>query len=505
MTENVTVKLFPLGDEYVPFEGSDLHRAFMTDVKQHEIRQILKQRFSALLEVGKKLINNSFYPNVSPGSRTLSEQELDSLEEIAPNLVSTNDPLTHSMPQFISEYNELDEHKAYALSTMIRMMNQFFLQLDKLSNDNAFEDLTVTTNEVDPIKALPILTHQHLLTLAKKRLVEESDNNGHSSEEFSMNHLFKKFCEEKKRSVKETTLHHYQMSFAMLSEWYGSELDVREIDKKLAVEIKRKVMERSGMGQNHQALSAKRINAILSNFRTFMTWYLAHSDEDKPNPFSGLDVKENRQTQRFERRKFESNELSQVLNYQFKRSNEAQGFRTAAYWFPILGRYTGMRLNEIAQLTPKQIKLEGEIWLIDLHGASLKTEGSERIIPIHPKLVELGFIEFVKKQRHKGTARVFPELKKGAHSLGDSISRWFNRTMLKNIGINKDDEHLNGNKIDFHCLRKTFSDELLCMGVELSLVKTLMGHSMDDDITYRHYKSSQTDIKVLYDIVCKIK
>ena len=70
------------------------------------------------------------------------------------------------------------------------------------------------------------------------------------------------------------------------------------------------------------------------------------------------------------------------------------------YWLPLLGLYTGARVNEVCQLNPQcDIKEDGGIWFMEFSG---QTDGDERIVkrvknavsrrkvPIHPVLLELG-------------------------------------------------------------------------------------------------------------------
>ena len=68
------------------------------------------------------------------------------------------------------------------------------------------------------------------------------------------------------------------------------------------------------------------------------------------------------------------------------------------YWIPLIGIYTGMRLNEICQLYVDDVKYLNRIWYFRLTNErsdqSLKNKQSKRLVPIHPKLIELGFIDF---------------------------------------------------------------------------------------------------------------
>lgn len=74
----------------------------------------------------------------------------------------------------------------------------------------------------------------------------------------------------------------------------------------------------------------------------------------------------------------------------------------ARRWLPWLMAYTGARAGEVAQLRRQDIKQEPTtgIWYLDFDPAAgrLKNKPSERVVPLHPHLVELGFPEWAVSQ-----------------------------------------------------------------------------------------------------------
>lgn len=66
-------------------------------------------------------------------------------------------------------------------------------------------------------------------------------------------------------------------------------------------------------------------------------------------------------------------------------------------WVPWIGAYTGARLSEICQLRREDVLKVEDIWCMKFvpEAGSLKTSGSERIVPAHPALLECGFLNFV--------------------------------------------------------------------------------------------------------------
>ncbi len=63
---------------------------------------------------------------------------------------------------------------------------------------------------------------------------------------------------------------------------------------------------------------------------------------------------------------------------------------------------------------------------------------SERVIPIHPKLIELGFLNFVKEQKKKNSQRLFSHLKLDSDGYIKNVSRFFNVKWLPEIGWSQD-------------------------------------------------------------------
>jgi integrase len=100
---------------------------------------------------------------------------------------------------------------------------------------------------------------------------------------------------------------------------------------------------------------------------------------------------------------------------------------SAAYWVPLLGLFTGARIGELCQLRTVDIVERDGIPCIDINkkapGAKLKNKSAARLIPIHPELVRLGFLEYVECLRKVRTERLWPSL--GGTDPGSYFSGWF--------------------------------------------------------------------------------
>jgi len=170
---------------------------------------------------------------------------------------------------------------------------------------------------------------------------------------------------------------------------------------------------------------------------------------------------------------FTSDEMNLILGERLKKESLEQG-KPERYWVTMLSAYSGARLNEICQLNVDDIQPASGIWLMNINAKtedkSIKTQSGTRLVPIHPKLLELGFLDYVDQVRNENQQKLFPNLKKmvGA-GFGTRISHWFAR-YLKKLGIKKKGKN-------FHSFRHTVVNKLTSQKVYQPFIKELIGHS----------------------------
>jgi integrase len=173
------------------------------------------------------------------------------------------------------------------------------------------------------------------------------------------------------------------------------------------------------------------------------------------------------------------------------------------YWLPLLGLYAGCRISEVSQLHLSDVREVSGVWVLDLNentpDKKLKTDTTSfRLIPLHLKLVELGFLRYCETLRQAGFLRVFPEL-----SYSTSDARYAKEpirkmsAMLKALGMPR-----NGDKV-FHCLRHNLNDVLSRVpmttlpyadeNLRKFIRHKIMGHKQADDVNAQHYTSSTID------------
>jgi integrase len=155
------------------------------------------------------------------------------------------------------------------------------------------------------------------------------------------------------------------------------------------------------------------------------------------------------------------------------------------YWLPLVGLYTGARVNELCQINP-QTDVGEEAGIAFLHiteqteaddgvTKSVKTESSRRKVPVHPRLIELGFLAYVDALRRSGKKLLFSGFKPKNGRASGKAEVWF-RDFLRETGLR--DETPQAQLVGFHAFRHTFLNQALNQGVDNAYWIT--GHAATD-------------------------
>ena len=150
----------------------------------------------------------------------------------------------------------------------------------------------------------------------------------------------------------------------------------------------------------------------------------------------------------------------------------------ADFWLPMLGLFTGGRVSELSQIDIADIQKHGEVWALSINNdgdKSLKTLASTRLIPLHPTLIDCGFLEYVNDASQHGK-KLFPYLapdKFGSYG-GRTSERW--GSYLDTLGI-KDSQKT------FHSFRSTSNNRLKHNGVPEENRCQFIGHEHDTIIS----------------------
>ncbi len=151
-------------------------------------------------------------------------------------------------------------------------------------------------------------------------------------------------------------------------------------------------------------------------------------------------------------------------------------------WIPLIGIYSGMRLDEICQLYVDDIHLIDGIWCFNINDEKdkkLKNLASRRIVPIHPFLLEQGFLNHVEQIKAEGHERFWPSLTySNINGYSNLFGKWFQRFNRQRISQDK-------HKV-FHSFRHSFANKLKQQGVSESIIAELLGHK-NHSITMGRY------------------
>lgn len=144
------------------------------------------------------------------------------------------------------------------------------------------------------------------------------------------------------------------------------------------------------------------------------------------------------------------------------------------YWGPLLALYLGMRRGEIAQLAVDDvIEIDSVPVILVRAGGNrrLKTVNARRMLPVHPEILELGFLDYVQTRRDSEGGQLWSGEKPDARGKwGDGFSDWFQR-LLKERGVE-------GTKLGLHSFRHNFQDRLREAGLHgTALGQELAGRS----------------------------
>lgn len=152
------------------------------------------------------------------------------------------------------------------------------------------------------------------------------------------------------------------------------------------------------------------------------------------------------------------------------------------YWIPLIALYSGARANEICQLSASDVKSEkvggNQVYYFDINDddyKTLKNESSKRVVPIHPELIKLDFLDYVEKIKKRRSKRLFEDLKEYQGKFNHSFSKWFAR-YLRSCGV----ESIEPNKRKaFHSFRHTFSQQLRKSKNDIPVedIEELTGHA----------------------------
>ena len=168
--------------------------------------------------------------------------------------------------------------------------------------------------------------------------------------------------------------------------------------------------------------------------------------------------------------------------------DDSQGFaipgpnvpKRSRFWLPLIALFSGLRLNEILQLTADHVLLDkdGNPYLFVSPDMQVKTDNSFRQVPIHHELLRVGFMQLADDAQNKVGKLLFDDVPPGADGYRSSNFSKRYRTFLRSLKLDEPSR-----KVSFHSFRHNFRDALRKNENSTDLVRELCGHSRGSEVS----------------------
>lgn len=177
---------------------------------------------------------------------------------------------------------------------------------------------------------------------------------------------------------------------------------------------------------------------------------------------------------------FTEDELSRLFHSEAYRNNLFK--KPSHYWLPLLGLYTGARLEELAGLHLSAFTYRDEIPAILLSDVETtdggKNEFAPRYVPIHRELIDAGLLIYVEFLKQRGFERLFPDI-------GEAVRDGYGKRATvdfteyrRSVGVGKS-KGARSRQV-FHSFRSTLAVQFYHAGIDGDLSRRLTGHAAID-------------------------
>jgi integrase len=285
--------------------------------------------------------------------------------------------------------------------------------------------------------------------------------------------------------------------------------DVRTLDHRVVVEY-REILRKLPSNMNksplyrgktisellamkvEKPLSETSVNKHITLVGAFLKWAVRQSHIEA-NYIEGLTIARKAAKESEEREAYSSDDIGKLLaSPLYVDTSRARGSyqkHPEHYWIPLIGLFSGMRLNEICQLHVEDIEEIDGVFCFSINAEGtkrLKNLSSRRVVPIHPELIRLGLVRYVSRVRGEGASRFWMNLEGKRDGHGQDMSKWYQRFNRKNITTNP--------KRVFHSFRHCVGNDLKQRKVEGSIISELLGHSQTSITLGRYGKSYEPQV-----------
>ena len=303
-------------------------------------------------------------------------------------------------------------------------------------------------------------------------------------------------------------------SLNLLCEWFGSETDIRKLsrremrnfrdnvlrklpaNRKKSPGLRDKTLAEHLEDTKHDKISITTVNHHLARLSGFFSWCV-DGEYITTNPVANMGLESDSKVSE-ERETYSKEELEKIITSLQQKNLCA--WAPYKLWIPLIMLYCGCRQNEACQLFVSDIVEQDGVLCFSFAeneetGARVKNVSSIRTTPIHPVLLQMGFLSYV-EQRIKSAGvsdtrkiQLWPECKYDKmNGYAGAFRRFFERFNRKYITPNP--------KRTCYSLRHNFIDNLKQSEVSENVVSEIAGHS-NGKITYRRYgKALKATVKL---------
>lgn len=208
---------------------------------------------------------------------------------------------------------------------------------------------------------------------------------------------------------------------------------------------------------------------------------------------------------------FNSEQMNSIFESQwYKEKNLFKGKLRqdtgARYWIPLIMMTHGLRVSEACQLTISDITLDSFVPTIrisaveesDARASSLKSikcSSTNRVVPIHPLLLELGFKDFIHQIKLSNQTFLFPSSVPDEDATLKKLGRSFEQAFLRYVRDKLDFGHGYGNHSFRHQLEDRIRDAKCEAPWPTGISQEYMGRSKQaQDTSFNNEKEGSASI-----------
>ena len=243
-----------------------------------------------------------------------------------------------------------------------------------------------------------------------------------------------------------------------------------------------------------ETLSITTVNLMTARIASFFIWCFDNEYIDR-SPAAKLKIKTNDAPSE-KRSTFTPEDLKTIFTE--LREDRLNAWKPHKLWIPLIALFSGARQNEICQLQIHNILNVEGIPCFNIIGepeynTRLKNVNSKRLVPIHPVLLQLGFLDYVLKRRKNirgngsGDKRLWQTLNYSEkYGYGHGYEKSFGNFLRAYVTKDK--------KKVFHSFRHSFDSYLSNKEPNAFLIQSLDGHGKRGELASRYSKAFLSDM-----------